>query len=202
MNVSHSARWIWWAPGRCGTRSVCSFLKYYGFSEHPTDMHIAYPGKADGYTHNIGIPPGCDGYMVAMQVRNPYSRLVSMWRLECMSDLPGTVAPTMPFREFATTRLSTDLVTALEVRRPDHLIRLESLAADVAALPFVDLGDPAVRALYDEHIMSNGYSADSVDRAWDWRSHYDDALAQVVYDNNRAVFDAFGYDRDSWEVGR
>jgi len=199
MNASDRVGWIWWAPGRCASRSAYAFLSHFGFTDRSAGMPPAYPGRADGYTHNVGVPAGCESYPVMMQVRNPYSRLVSMWRLDCLSDhLPPDQAG-VNFARYVEASNSLDLVAALRIRVPDVVIRQETLAEDLVALPFVDLSDPSQMSLFDRHITSNRYAGAGMPG---WRSHYDRRLAGMVYHANREVFEAFGYGRDSWKGGR
>lgn len=199
MNVSHEVRWVWWAPGRCATRSVYAFLSQYDFVDMSGDTPPGYPGRADGYTHNLGVPYGCENYRVMMQVRNPYSRLVSMWRLECLSDYRPIQQATTPFADFAKTRNSLDLSMAYRTKTPDMIIRQETLSRDLAVVPFVDLTDTVQRSMFDRFIVFNRYTGGDI---FDWRLLYNNRLADLVYESNRAAFEDLGYDRYSWRAGR
>jgi hypothetical protein len=162
------------------------------------DTPPGYPGRADGYTHNLGVPYGCENYRVMMQVRNPYSRLVSMWRLECLSDHRPIQQATTPFVDFVETRNSLDLSIAYRLRTPDIIIRQETLSRDLAAVPFVDLTNTVQRSMFDRFIVFNRYTAGGI---FDWRSLYDQRLADLVYESNRTAFEDLGYNRDSWRTG-
>ena len=209
MNASHKVKWIWWAPARCATRSISDLMFYYGFEEQPINGRP--PQHPGGYTHNIGIPQGCEDYKVVMQIRNPYSRILSMWHLECFVETNEILQITKPFEEFVKNRVAGDYAEAIKIHKPDYIINYESLIKDTFNLPFIDVNDPTVQKIFSVHIFTNNYRNNcSYDNSGlnrdprapqyaDWRSYYNQSLADIVYSNNKEQFEAFGYLKDSWK---
>lgn len=84
INVSRDYKMVWWAPPRCGTRSLSVFLwKLGNFKEERLDVKtgewVKHP--QDGFTHACFFPPYLKDYTLICSARNPYSRLVSLWSL-------------------------------------------------------------------------------------------------------------------------
>jgi hypothetical protein len=209
MNASHKVKWIWWAPARCATRSISDIMYHYEFKEHPDQNEIVY--HPDGYTHKIGIPVGCEDYKIVMQVRNPYSRILSLWHLECFKETDEILTITKPFEEFVIGRVASDYVEAINIRFPDYLIRYENLIKDIVNLPFIDMNDLFIQKEFINNIFSNNYrNAGTYDESGlkrdpnafqfaDWKSYYNENLANIVYTNNKEQFEVFGYAKDSWK---
>mgnify|MGYP003343716010 CR=1 FL=1 len=88
MNVSHKLKLIWWAPPRNATRALSEILCHYEFFNYvikpPTDI------RETAHTHECGIPAGLEDYDILLQVRNPYSRVVSSWHLSCFKTTDNT----------------------------------------------------------------------------------------------------------------
>ena len=195
MNVSHLVKWIWWAPARCATRSVHNVMKYYEFEDLSGNMHPTYPGKSDGYTHNIGIPIGYEDYKIVILIRNPYSRMVSTWNLEAFIDKSKDSTPKISFDIFARNKKFIDFDTAKKTKAPDYFIRYENLQDDVINLPFLDKTDTNIQEIISQNISTNNYSSSSDD----YKKYYTEELANIVYNINKKEFEAFSYDKNSWK---
>jgi hypothetical protein len=173
-------------------------MSHYGFKEQKHNMFAAYPGHAGNYTHNIGIPEGCEDYKVLMQIRNPYSRIVSMWNLECVIENGSEYKIIKNFDEFATNRIFVEYTQALGIKIPNYLVRYENFIEDVTNLPFVDTKDPVVKNIFNDCIFTNSHQS-GISRHKNWKSYYNQYLADIVHENNKKQFEAFNYSKDSWK---
>ena len=66
MNYSDDLKVVWITPMRTGTRSSNALMQKLNFS---------------GMNHEIKIPKGKENYFVVINIRNPYSRLVSLYNM-------------------------------------------------------------------------------------------------------------------------
>jgi hypothetical protein len=74
MLVSHEYKFIVALPTKCGTNS----MRNMGL-KHARDVSAAELQELPILRHRMDVPEGCEDYKRAMVVRNPMSRLVSMY---------------------------------------------------------------------------------------------------------------------------
>ena len=151
MIVSDKHKFVFVSTMRCGTHSMFAVLRgqpYCGY-------HEQHPG---GY-HNRIIPGKAQDYFTFAVSRNPYSRLVSIWRVitqgeRCRHYTP-LGKPTFPhFVCWAAAEPNIDKWAGMLIPqhrwlkgiRLDAVLRLEELDQEVKRLPFwtgPDHVDPA-----------------------------------------------------------
>ena len=214
MNVSHKLKLIWWAPARNATRALSEILCHYDFYNYMTTPPVSL--KETAHTHVCGIPEELKEYDVLLQVRNPYSRIVSSWHLSCFTTTNNTdLVLTTTFEDYVKSKVfgfGDHYETCYLLKHPKYIIRYENLKEDVTALPFLDLTNINVKIAYDRHIVNNGYMTEgpsndsgnlkrgkNVNYA-DWQSYYTQELADIVYKEYAEQFKLFGYERDSWKL--
>jgi len=235
MNYSHKVKSVWWASARCASRSVWKMIEPYEFKHNGMQYdydHAKYflgksPPKDQGfdYSHNIGIPEGMQDYYLIMNIRNPYSRAVSLWYTEKWyktflgKELKG---PAMPFTDWLKgmkiklNQVITAGVTldeyeiGLQAKMPDLFIRYENLSEDIKKVPFLDFNDPVVVERYDTYITKNQYinpygkgvmkRDETNENFTDWRSYYTEEAAELVWKGHQRQFEVFGYDMNSWKL--
>lgn len=213
MNVSHKLKLIWWAPARNATRAVSEVLCHYNFYNYEinekADLRTTY------HTHTCKIPTGLENYDILLQVRNPYSRLVSIWHLDCFTTKNGEdLYITKPFKEYIEdihkiTNLHYE--ECLKIKLPKYIIKYESLEKDMLNLPFLDLTNADVKTAWNRFIVNNGYTGEGPNNETgflkrslnlnyaDWQSYYTEHTADLVYKNYAEQFAAFNYTKDSWK---
>jgi len=231
MNVSHIHKFIWWAAPRCASRQTAvilgpfKFWQYYPDAPEREGLLYNYFEDPDNpnahnhspFTHWASIPTDIDtsDYDLIINVRNPYSWVVSCWHAE-FNDLhsnPGAEAKS--FEDFIKQRPeewwtnqedNTDLQMVKFGRTPKYLIRFENLIESVLTLPFV--------AEKKDHILVQNWieQTENVSKnllyretyrpelKWkDYKEYYNQELADIVYEKKQNYFKVFGYDRDSWK---
>ena len=185
MNVSHLRKCVWWAPQRVASRATWTMLAPHEFRK-PTTMEIGrhsvcmeeeVPLPPGGkYVHHIGLIPGTEKYFLMMNIRNPYSRAVSMWnRISWRVKSDGTIDyMVMPhlnnkpsakttFEEYVLAKSMDDgnkfltfdnyEVGVIKCRTPDLYIRYEHLEEDILKIPFITLKDKETKKLYKGRIL-------------------------------------------------
>jgi len=181
VNVSHKHRFVFLANMRTGTRCVFHALRRYFAC-------IGGSHDARTLTHKIGIPAGCERYLVIATVRNPFSRMVSCWNW--VREVPGwpsgidkfVRANPHDFAGFVERAMSTGFDSQsrrLGEIEPDQLIRYERLQASFSELPFVT--DEQLHIVPQSPITAN------------WQSWYRPEIEKMVAEKWADDFDRFGY---------
>lgn len=177
LNLCPERQIIFWLPHRCGARYVFEVLqRAIGLRG----------GEGGGLTHAFKPPP--PGHRVALLVRNPYARLLSVWAwLQEIRQLD----PHVSFREFVFSRgnramqpISLQVAGAVQTPefQPDILLRLEHLGHDlVAAFPGVEFVLPPNR--YQSRILAGR----------PWPKWYDEEMAAAVRQAYHRDFELGGY---------
>lgn len=173
LNVSHSHKFILWAPPRCGARYTAGVLSQLGLRGGEERNQ----GRVRVVTHAIDDPP--PGYASVLLVRNPFTRLLSNWSWvtqgKSQEDFAGWAWENRRRWLVSVSRL-------VRGKQVDHVVHLENLAAELRSLPFCDR---------DLHFPKNAFKSDYHQQGRQWYSYELQMLVAEVY---RDDFFAFGYD--------
>jgi hypothetical protein len=196
MPYSKELKVFWFLPMRAATRSCRPIAEYFNFSDSNQHMFI----------NNLEY---MDYYLIA-NVRNPYSRLVSLYNHaieteqinnRVMFDLwvKKKVPHEVDDPSNIPTQMFISLMKAFKNKMPDHFVRFESLEEDLKKISFIKENfNDKLKYIFDNHIHYNGYK--SIDPR-SWQSFYNEELAQFVYDYLKEDFILLNYDKDSWKNG-
>ena len=210
MNVSHKHRVVWWAPPRTASRALSEVLCHYDFFNATIGEHAnlrEYP-----HSHDCVMPAGLEDYDLLLQVRNPYSRMVSCWHIDCFTSPDNEqLVITKDFEKFVldgVTGFATNYEETLK-KEPKYIVRYEQLAEDVKKLPFVNVND--IWTGFERCILNNAYTNEgphnqtgnlprnTLNKNYaDWQSFYNEKLAEIVYKRFYNQFIKFNYSKDSW----
>ena len=137
MNVSRENKFIYLGIPRTGSRWTFRSLSQYGL--------VGIEPRLDALTHKVGIPEGCEDYLVIATIRHPLTRMASCWRWVSQNweNWGGAgIAAHESFESFV--RYVAEGRTAIQSQntelgeiKPDVLLRFETLPGDLAKLPFV-----------------------------------------------------------------
>jgi hypothetical protein len=168
MNVSDKVKCVWWAPQRNATRAVATLIikKYKFYVVKPPKKNkvrtfnplVPLAPPEYKYSHVIDIPKDKEDYFLILNVRNPYSRVVSFWRNRSKATLLKWL--TEPIKEYGNLPAGVmvdDYSAGLDIKKPDLLIRYEYLKEDVLKIPFIDINDAFVKKQYEENIINNPF---------------------------------------------
>jgi len=183
MNISKQVKCVWWSPRRVASRATFQMLKLYGFVPVDVEGNL-FSTSNTGFIHSIGIPRGAEAYTVLINVRNPYSRLVSLWYLYhwinkaqvgTLKTFEQFVNYVYPDRNFITLEEEEDFksneVNLTRYNEYEHiinmmsqypeksyqLIKYETLQDDIKKIPFINFTDPAILSIYNQYIANNQF---------------------------------------------
>lgn len=181
--------WVYLAPPRTGSTTLHQVLTGPPFHGVYGEWHASRWDQASK------SPEPAWRYRF-LSVRNPYSRTVSMWRVQqmdaqmslgtyvraCLRDLHSAVVP-------SSGMFLPEQFQAEYAKGCDGAVHLETLRQDLTALPIYS-GEPF--ELPKLHTTDDGKPY--------WRECYDEATAALVAEHFRRDFETFGYDPGSWRT--
>lgn len=213
MNVSHKYKLIWFAPPRVATRALSEILCHYDFFDATIGKHANI--KSFPHTHTCKVPEGLEHYDIILQTRNPYSRIVSSWHLQCFNS-PDNIQliVDISFNDYILNKKWNygDHYEKGLIKPPKYIVKYEKLVEDTLKLDFVDFNNPEIKQAFNRFIANNGYTNEGPHNQTgalprdnkntnyaNWRSFYTEELAEIVYQTYQNQFTIFGYEKDSWK---
>ena len=169
MLINHNTKQYWWGPPRTGSRMVSLILKDNGWREV-----ISH--------HGMEV---IDGYQLWISVRNPYERVISMWK-NSNSDFHHWITTN---KYFESPTSEVNLIKKYNI--PFNTIRCESLKEELDRLNVVyreDLLDRLNKGVEPWRIKSSK-------REWVW----DEDNVEIVWEVLNEYFELFGYQKNSWK---
>lgn len=195
MPYSNDLKVFWFTPIRTASRACINLQEHLKFE--------------DLYSHSLFHNSQQKDYYFISNIRNPYSRLVSIFFLFCNNNNRDTDN----FPIWVTKNLKEGLINvpayqirleslySNEIRYPDYYVRIENLEEDIRNLWFVKENMSLdLEKIIQDTIISNQYLLEFGDRK-PWQEFYDEELANYVYSFLEKDFLLFGYDKNSWKNG-
>jgi len=197
MPFSDNLKVFWFTPKRAATRSCNKILKHLDF----TDLSHEFLKKKLN-----------EQYYFVSNVRNPYSRLVSIYYLYCFH---FKIEPNN-FRNWVIEKLQEEVEFSTQTlyyqinlskiffscnNLPDYFVRQEFLERDIRDLWFIkDNMSEDLETIIQDSIVNNVYSNEFGKRV-PWQEYYNNSLSNYVYSFLEKDFLLFGYDKNSWKDG-
>lgn len=174
MNISHKYKFIAWLPARTGSRYVGSlFYNWY-------NMEYSIPHNTFNQIKPI---VNFEDYKIILLVRNPYTRFLSIkWYLGDNDSIEEVIQRNM--LEIYGPVWSQILKTN---RRPDYIIRLETLKQDLEQLPFWE----------SRSLPKNTYQSKNNELV---HHYYNDKSIKLVQEKYSIDFEQFGYSTDLGDI--
>jgi len=204
MNYSDKYKVIWLTPERTASRATLEIMKLLDFPTHAV--------------HAIRMPekPGKEDYDLYVNIRNPYSRMVSLhshWHtfeghhkrdLEFKEWLDFVFSdpidnPSSDFLQgeknenYWNTRYYESLMKM--PMRPKYYVRYEFLEFDLKSLPIVRDNMDILENVFQRYIKENRFKSNIPF----WKTYYNQDLADYVYEKLQKDFKLFNYHKDSWK---
>ena len=198
MTYSDELKVCWYTPQRTATRTTHILLEALGFT-----------GVG---AHFFNFPSTKSDYYLVSNIRNPYSRMVSLFTLDSIHKNNYN----LDFEKWCEYALSDDKFDqAFQLRyerkilsldkKFDKFIKVERLSDDLKTLSFIDFSNPKIQDIWQRNILNNGYTHEfkniKNDVRTNWFDFYTEELADLVYNNLKEQFDLFDYERTSWKNG-
>ncbi len=209
-NLSKNWGFVWWGTAGCASRTTKGILTRIGVDDlRPWDV-ASKKFLGNGFVHHQSLPEGSDGLPIICNSRNPYTRYLTSWKdLRVAGDersferyLKDSHAHCNDHDVHYAKQWSKLGVT------PDYMIRMEHMAEDLRkAKPLLKKGKEALEEAIAEDVDSGPANENKLDsyiaspngvKVQDCKPYYNQELADCVYENNKEVFDFFGYEKDSW----
>lgn len=191
MNYSNALKVNWVTPRRIATRTCLEIQKFYNFDVF--GIHeVVLENKND--------------YQLIFNIRNPYSRLVSifyLWKIHNPKNISiqfedwVKVFTDKLHSETDTYTLFLDKIVDSLPKQPDFYVRLEFLEFDLRNLWFIDNQSVDVNNLIENNVNKNNYKSSDIP----WESYYNQELADLVYSRMERQFEMFNYNKNYWKDG-
>lgn len=196
MSYSDKFKVFWLNPMRTATRSCMQIQKKLEFEECGV--------------HSFVIPEDKMDYQIIVNVRNPYSRLVSLYKLECIwkkkefnidsyGDWVRFVLQDRYIQNNIMTLYLDHLIEKLP-STPKTFIKLENLESDLKNIWFIEDNFDDIQEVFQNQILRNNYKME-YKISLNWKEFYDEELAELVYNKTKTQFEMFNYEKDSWKDG-
>jgi hypothetical protein len=197
MNWSDELKVIWLLPMRTGARSVGQILLKLGFQSSIKDT---FPD------HALLFPESMSEYQVICNVRNPYSRIVSLYFLT-----QNNLRKEFTFQYFVenifeilkgknTFGIYVNLIRNKKI--PDKIIRFENFIEDIMSLDLIQLKYHDLEKTINDHIIFNNFLTEHSEvkkKFTSWKEMYNEELAEIVYNSMEEDFINFNYEKNSWK---
>lgn len=197
MPYSEELKVFWFTPKRTASRScatICDFFKFTEINNHRPPNKKQFPN-----------------YHFVCNVRNPYSRMLSLYDLV---NFNKTKVPNQ-FKEWAMAKLREEVeipnftediqsnlsrIFEQQGMYPNQYVRFENLEEDLNKLEFFKNGkNEVLDMIIKSNIRRNVYRSKFFTSPW--QNYYDEELANYVYSFLEKDFLLFGYDKNSWKDG-
>ena len=197
MNWSDELKVVWLLPPKTGTRSVGKVLVELGFK---SDLDGRVPN------HSLQVPVEKSEYNIICNVRNPYSRVVSLFFLYkqnnkeeisfdfFVKNILGRLGGYYQVSIFEGLRYNSMSV--------NKFIRFENFVEEIYNLTFIQKNKERLENVLKENILEDKFSHEFEhlsNNSKTWKNFYNEDLSEIVYTLVEEDFINFGYEKNSWK---
>ena len=202
MNYNDDLKVVWITPMRTGTRSSGAIMHKLNFKSEINNIHQKET------VHGIGIPKGKEDYKLIVNIRNPYSRMVSLYYLHMYNSkqfnqvFDRWVKSNLSFSDYNKSFFILESLKQLP-KLPDFYIRMENFEDDIKSLWFVKENFDLLEQTINDNIEKNRYLTEFEEYGFtkknSWKEYYNEEIAEIVFLKLKGEFDFFNYDKNSWK---
>ena len=194
VNISKVNNCFVYLPAKTASSLFSQIFDNYDFETYEVDREMRFINKGFSHSHDYPFFNNHERYQFICTTRNPYARLLSFY-----GDMPyfnrSDFEKSLELHLFAN-HLHTEIIEIFNKRKPDIIIKFESLYEDLMKIPFIRnssyIKSEKFTQLFNSKPHYRGFD-------YDWKDYYDKDLADLVYYNSLPLFDVFGYEKDSWK---
>lgn len=195
-----SERMFVWTPPKTASHSAAIIFPKLGFELYTQDEKYLKPCSREIHNHDCVFCNGHENYYFITTMRNPYTMMVPLFK----ATLEREKWTKDNFEIYLNRYFYSEELPEMyfpcynySVRLPDYIIRVESMFEDYLKLPFVKQTDYYKSGDLQKDCSVKQNSSDYTD--FDWKSLYDQNIADMVYYNYAQVFEIGGYEKNSWK---
>ena len=202
MNYNDNLKVVWITPMRTGTRSSGAIMHKLNFKSEINNIHQKET------VHGIDIPEGKEDYKLIVNIRNPYSRMVSLYYLHMYNSkqfnqvFDRWVKSNLSFSDYNKNFFILESLKQLP-KLPDFYIRMENFEDDIKSLWFVKENFDLLEQTINDNIEKNRYLTEFEEYGFtkknSWKEYYNEEIAEIVFLKLKGEFDFFNYDKNSWK---
>lgn len=195
-----SERMFVWTPPKTASHSSATILPKLGFELYTQEGKYLKPSSQEIHNHHCVFCNGHENFSFITTMRNPYTMIVPLFKVPAEREkwtqnnfesfldrlFYGEELPEMYFPCYNYS-----------VRLPDYIIKVESMFEDYLKLPFVKQTEYYKSGELEKDCSVKQNSSDYTN--FDWKSLYNQNIADMVYYNYAQVFELGGYDKNSWK---
>lgn len=195
-----SERMFVWTPAKTASTSASTILPKLGFELYTQEEKYLKPNSSGPHNHSCIFFHGHEKYYFISTLRNPYTLMVSLFTLPTEKEkwLSNFFEPFLNRFFYGKEDEAMYLPCYnYSIRIPDYIIRVESMFEDYLKLPFVKQTEyyKSGDLEKDCSIKQNSSNYNN----FDWKSLYNQNIADMVYYNYAHLFELGGYDKNSWK---
>ena len=194
LNISETYKIFLWLNMKTGTSHMSTILNNFDFKPYLIDgKEKTLLGNKILQDHECGLFEGHENYELLATIRNPYSRMFSIYSVNKKNANP------FEFNEFLEKyfQQSHGFDTCAKLNRiPEYIVRMENMYEDYSKIPFITNSEifksGRLKEMVTKKINSNPME-------YNWKEFYDQNSADLVYYNNVNYFEQYKYEKNSWK---
>jgi hypothetical protein len=200
MNFSDNHKTCWVTPMRTATRSCIKIQNFFEFDRVGQHDIINYEDKKD--------------YDIIFNIRSPYPRIVSLFKIFCFHNTDYNIDFNLWLRKVVDDfhrnnhfyyTIHLDHIMKKIHKRPTYLIKVEFLEEDLKKIPIIQNNLLSLSEIFENQIRRNGYFDEfgkfSEKMSIPWQSYYNQESADLVFKTTENQFNIFNYNRNYWKDG-
>lgn len=197
MKYNDDIKVAWATPMRTATRSCISIQEKLNFS-----------GLYEN--HIMTVDKGKEDYYLVFNIRHPYPRIVSLFKLFCIHKkmtfdvgiFPSWVKSVLDSKNETTNYYTVYLDHLLNdlPKEPDAYIRTEFLESDLKKLWFIQNNMELLEDCFEKNIRKNVFR-NEYNVEIPWQSFYTQELLDFVYSRTENQFKKYNYNKNYWKDG-
>jgi hypothetical protein len=190
-NISEKYKSIIWLPERTGSGTNAKIMSLYDFK---CNGGILIDGNRYNYTHTCIMDPKYEDYIKICTTRNPYSRVVSIYKSLGSHPFQSELKNKDNFKKYLKWIENKDLtdITFSYITNPrmeidfDYLIRLENIEEDYKKIPFIS------EVLTDTELKEKLSWVKPIEK---WEHFYDPENKEIVLKLCEKHFEMWDYEK-------
>lgn len=189
-----------WTPPKTASHSASTILPKLGFELYTKEQKYLKPTIREIHNHECVLFHEHEKYSFISTMRNPYNVMVSLSKVVVERERWNTdFFEEHLYRYFYGEELPEKYFPCYNysVRIPDYIIRTESMFQDYLKIPFVKNTEYYKSGDLEKDCLVRQNASDYTD--FDWKSLFNQNIADMIYYNFAQVFEIGGYDKNSWK---